>query len=420
MGPQIFINSNYNFVGKRHLFIGISLTLLVLSILAIWTYGFNYSVEFTGGAQLEVNFNESGTTPKEPPTIDAVRASLEAAGIHQPNVVTVGADSDHDFLIRVQQLGGESLGAEIQGALVKKFGADKITYYAFDKETRDDAKVAIDDAALTPEALRTALESSDALKGIRIDDVRKDKATGGYTIVLANAAHDVLTAIDGKFGHATYEASSESIGAAVSKDLRRNAFLSIAGACVLIALYIWLRFDIDFAPGVVIALIHDAGITLGVWAIFGKVLHDQFPSWQWTNLFEFNLTFIAAILAIIGYSVTDTVVVYDRIRENLEKHQSLDLYTNINKAVNETLSRTMLTSLSAMLSVVAIAVFGSESIRGFGVAMAVGIIVGTYSSIYIAAPVTVFVHEFREKQKNMGSGGNKRVETGAKQPARQS
>src|SRR3954463_1867126 len=102
MGPQIFINSNYNFVGKRHLFIGISLTLLVLSVLAIWTYGFNYSVEFTGGAQLEVNFNETGTTPKEPPTIDAVRASLESAGIHQPNVVTVGADSDHDFLIRVQ------------------------------------------------------------------------------------------------------------------------------------------------------------------------------------------------------------------------------------------------------------------------------------------------------------------------------
>ena len=192
---------------------------------------------------------------------------------------------------------------------------------------------------------------------------------------------------------------------------------------MLIALYIWLRFDVDFAPGVIVALIHDAGITLGVWAIFGKVLHDAFPSWQWTNLFEFNLTFIAAILAIIGYSVTDTVVVYDRIRENLEKHQSLDLYENINKAVNETLSRTMLTSLSAMLSVVAIAIFGSESIRGFGVAMAVGIIVGTYSSIYIAAPVTVFVHEARERQKNLGQGGSgpaRRVDTGAKQPARQS
>ena len=192
---------------------------------------------------------------------------------------------------------------------------------------------------------------------------------------------------------------------------------------MLIAVYIWLRFDIDFAPGVVVALIHDAGITLGVWSILGMVLRDWFPTWEWTSLFEFNLTFIAAILAIIGYSVTDTVVVYDRIRENLATHPGVDMYTNINKAVNETLSRTILTSFCAMLSVVAIAVFGSASIKGFGVAMAVGIVIGTYSSIYIAAPITVFVHEWRERQQrgaNAGGTGKNRIADAGAKPARQS
>ncbi len=418
MGPQIFVNSNFNFVGRRHMFLGISLTLLVLSMISVAVYGFNYSVEFTGGAQLEVNFNETGKTPTDSPTIDTVRAALEAGGIHQPNVVTVGAESEHDYLIRVQQIGGETLGDEIKNALLAHYTADKVSYYSFDKETRDSAQVKIEDPSVNADGLKSMLEGTTALKGVRVEEVRFDRNTGIYTVVLANAARDVLAAVDTRFGHSTYEASSESIGAAVSKDLRRNAFLSIAGACVLIALYIWLRFDIDFAPGVVIALIHDAGITLGVWSIFGKFLHEQFPSWGWLNLFEFNLTFIAAILAIIGYSVTDTVVVYDRIRENLEKHLSVDLYTNINRAVNETLSRTMLTSLSAMLSVIAIAVFGSESIRGFGVAMAAGIVIGTYSSIYIAAPVTVFVHEFRERQRQ--GGDSKRVADAGPKAARQS
>ena len=162
MGPQIFVHSNFNFVGKRHFFIGLSLTLLAISILAIVTHGFNYSVEFTGGAQLEVNFNESGKMPTQAPTIDTVRKALEDGGIPQPNVVTVGADSEHDYLIRVQQLGGDTLGEEIKNALVKTFGAEKVTYYAFDKETRDSAAVSIEDPAVTADSLRKMLESSDA------------------------------------------------------------------------------------------------------------------------------------------------------------------------------------------------------------------------------------------------------------------
>jgi preprotein translocase subunit SecF len=386
VGPEIFVHTNYNFVGKRHFFVAASLVILALSATSIFTKGFNYGVEFTGGAQLEVNFNEAGTLPKTPPSLDNVRQALEAVGIHGANVVTVGAPAEHDFLIRVQSNtaeGGENVGDEIRSAIVKKFGEDKVTKFNFDKETRDSAHAYIDDPNVTADDIKAAL-ASEAIKGVRVDEVRKDKATGEFTIVLANSARDVLAALDTTFGRASFDESVDAIGAAVSKDLRRNAFLSIAGACILIAIYVWLRFDIDFAPGVVVALIHDAGITCGIWSLLGL---------------EFNLTFVAAVLAIIGYSVTDTVVVYDRIRENMEKHQSNDMFWIINKAVNDTLSRTILTSFATFLSTIAIALLGSESISGFGWAMSIGIIVGTYSSIYIAAPVTVFVHELRERQR---------------------
>jgi len=428
MGPEIFVHTNYDFVGKRHFFIGLSLSILAVSALSIFTKGFNYGVEFTGGSQLEINFNEKTDAdhpalPKKEPTIADVRSAIDPVA-PGASVVTTGAAADHDFLIRVQSTtgGSEHLGDDIREAIVGKFGEPKISYWGgLDPETRDSVKFTLDDPNATPDDVKAALAAAPALKGVRVEDVRKDHATGEYTITLANAARDVLAAIDAQFGKGSYEQSSDAIGAAVSHDLRTNAFLAIGLACILIAVYIWLRFEVDYAPGVVVALIHDAGITMGIWSIFGKLLPSLLPDvfGGMAHFFEFNLTFVAAVLAIIGYSVTDTVVVYDRIRENLEKHQSQDMYWNINRAVNDTLSRTILTSLATWLSVIAIALVGSESIRGFGVAMAIGIIVGTYSSIYIAAPVTVFVHEFRERQRKAqmqqqhggGTGGAPKVPT---------
>src|SRR6185295_11515283 len=131
-----FVNANYNFVGRRHFFIGLSLSLLALSILAIATHGFSYSVEFLGGAQLEVNFNETGKTPTAAADIDTVRKALEAGGVHQASVVTIGADTDHDFLIRVEQAGGEELEGNLRSALIAAFGETKVTGYSFDKQTR--------------------------------------------------------------------------------------------------------------------------------------------------------------------------------------------------------------------------------------------------------------------------------------------
>jgi preprotein translocase subunit SecF len=170
----------------------------------------------------------------------------------------------------------------------------------------------------------------------------------------------------------------EWVGPKAGKQLRDSARNSVAIAIVFIMLYLAFRFDLRFAPGVVVACIHDAMVVLGVFIALHK---------------EITLSTIAAVLTIVGYSMNDTVVVYDRIRENLSKHRGRTFWDVINLSVSETLSRTILTSGATMLSVLAFFIWGTGVIKDFALAMVVGIVAGTYSSIYVAAPLTEWIDE---------------------------
>jgi len=161
------------------------------------------------------------------------------------------------------------------------------------------------------------------------------------------------------------------VGPKVGAELREAGIRAMVIACVLILIYIGFRFSIRFAPGAVVALIHDVSITASIWILLGL---------------EFDLRVLAALLAIIGYSLNDTIIVYDRIRENMELRTKYDLKEVLNLSVNQTLSRTLLTSLTTLAAVLALLLLGGEVIRPFALAMAIGILVGTYSSIYIASP----------------------------------
>ncbi len=171
----------------------------------------------------------------------------------------------------------------------------------------------------------------------------------------------------------------EFVGPRVGAELRRDGLLALGVACVFILIYIAFRFSTRFAPGAIVALVHDIVITSGVFVLLG---------------WEFNLTVLAALLAILGYSLNDTIIVYDRIRENMEVHTKHDLAALLNLSVNQTLSRTLLTSGTTMLAVIALLLLGGEVIRPFALAMVIGILVGTYSSIYVAAP-TLWLLEAR-------------------------
>lgn len=164
----------------------------------------------------------------------------------------------------------------------------------------------------------------------------------------------------------------EVVGPKVSGELIWSGVLAVVLAVFAVLIYIWFRFEWQFGVGAVLALIHDVTLTIGLFAVTGL---------------EFNLSIIAAILTIVGYSLNDTVVVYDRVRENLRKFKRMDLAELINRSINETLARTAMTSLSTLLALVSLFVFGGEVIRGFTAAMIWGVFVGTYSSIFIAAPI---------------------------------
>ena len=179
----------------------------------------------------------------------------------------------------------------------------------------------------------------------------------------------------------------EMVGPQVGKDLRQKGLLSILYAMIGILIYISWRFELRFAVGAIIALLHDVLITLGAFSLSGR---------------EIDLPIIAAFLAIIGYSLNDTIIVYDRIRENYGKHQKKGFTAVVNSSINETLSRTILTSGTTMLVVLALFVFGGGVIHNFAFALLIGILVGTYSSIFVASPVLIFWDDYR-------SGGQKKV-----------
>ena len=175
----------------------------------------------------------------------------------------------------------------------------------------------------------------------------------------------------------------EYVGPTVSKDLISDGVMAICFAIMAMLAYIWFRFELPFAIGAIIALLHDIILTLGVFSILGL---------------EFNLSTVAAILLIIGYSMNDTVVVYDRIRENLRKFKKMELKELLDKSINETLSRTINTTITTMLALGALYLIGGQIISDFAFAMLWGIIVGTYSSIFIASTVLMFLNIRRSKE----------------------
>ena len=173
----------------------------------------------------------------------------------------------------------------------------------------------------------------------------------------------------------------EMVGPKISKELTKSGIYAVLIALILMLFYIWLRFEWQFSLGSILALLHDVMLTLGAFSIIG---------------FEFNLSIIAAILTIVGYSMNDTVVIYDRIRENLKKDDKSYLLDLINISVNETLPRTLKTSITTLLALIAIYIFGGEILRGFSFALIWGVIVGTYSSIFIAAPLILIFNVKRD------------------------
>ena len=197
--------------------------------------------------------------------------------------------------------------------------------------------------------------------------IRVEQQPGGE-----NEQQAALKKVQEALGTSYVQRRVEVVGPAVSGELRMTGFIAVAAGLLAIVAYVWFRFEWQFALGAIVALTHDVLVTAGIFSLFQL---------------EFDLSIVAALLTILGYSVNDTVVVSDRIRENLRKFKRMDLDELLNISINETLSRTILTGCTAIAVLVALYVFGGEVIRNFNLAMLLGVVIGTYSSIFIAAPL---------------------------------
>ena len=189
-----------------------------------------------------------------------------------------------------------------------------------------------------------------------------------------NVIEEIKTNLDKSFGNTFDFRRVENVGPKVSAELLKSGIIAICVALTLMLIYIWIRFEWQFSLGAILALFHDVIVTLGLFSLLGL---------------EINLSIIAAVLTIVGYSMNDTVVIYDRVRENLRKYSDIKIYDLTNISINETLSRTIITSVTTLLALLSIFFFGGEILKGFSLAMIFGVIFGTYSSIYIANTVLV-------------------------------
>jgi preprotein translocase subunit SecF len=387
----------FDFMGQRVFWIPLSFILVFASIILCFYPGPNYGTDFRGGTEVEIAFKQS---------IDAtaVRKGVIDAGFSTPDVVQVVDPSNpYHFLIRVQDVSAisEQERAALKAALCLtedpsgpadpqkcppgtratevKFsaGGDKVsTRYDTDPDLEVIKRqilsvpgVSLRVSASNPQVLNPRDHRVEIqLLGKGDQMVERLQAKLGADMVPDRALH------------------VEWVGPKAGKQLRDSARNAVAIAIVFIMLYLAFRFDLRFAPGVVVACVHDAMVVIGFFILFHK---------------EITLSTIAAVLTVIGYSMNDTVVVYDRIRENLGKHRGKSFAQIINLSVSETLSRTVLTSGATMLSVLAFFVYGTGVIKDFMLALVVGIVAGTYSSIYVAAPLTEWIDKRMSRRADL-------------------
>ena len=318
-------NTKVDFIGKKKIAYIVSGALILISVVSIFTKGFTYGVDFTGGRTYVVRFDQ-------PVTAEDVRAA---------------AIAEFDGAVEVKQFGGES--------------QMKITtqYLVADESTEADAEV---EAKLF-----------NALKGFFADEL----TFAEFTSTLDNPNGII---------------SSDKVGPTIANDITRNAIIAVIIALFVIFAYIAVRFKgWTWGLGGVTGLAHTALIVIGFFSLFSGILPFSL---------DIDQTFIAAILTIIGYAINDTVVIFDRIREYKVLHPKADFRQNVNEALNSTLSRTMNTSLTTLITMLAIAIFGGEVIRGLAVALILGIVIGTYASIFIATPIMFDVTKKAEAKKN--------------------
>jgi preprotein translocase subunit SecF len=400
---EFFHEPKFDWMGKKWYFISASLTLALVGIISIIIHrGLAYGIDFRGGTLVYVKFAQA-------PNEDAIRHQLDAENLHGFTIQTYDTPDKHEFVIDLDLRTTESANAldtgkqEIVVALSKVYGtppADKADFNNSSEQVIADHLLTADPLLL---ASKGATEATTAYQKLAaaIVNFRTQSPQSGLlsSFDQLKAVPGVTSGVIGALEHDFYLSgysvfNSEIVGPKVGSDLRRQAvYVTLAGLGAML-IYIWFRFELIYGVAAVIATFHDVIITLGIFSLLGK---------------EVTLTVIAALLTLVGYSMNDTIVVFDRIRENVRLNRRQNFKDLVNRSVNQTLSRTILTSGLTFLAVLALYLFGGEVIHGFALVLVVGVIIGTYSSFAIASPVVLYWQDRAARGPVPGKARSSRV-----------
>ncbi len=357
-----------DFMRHRGTVIGVSMVLVLMSLVSLFAPGPNFGIDFAGGTEVQLRF-QGDVEPGE------LRTLLERIGYKRPDVVAVEG-SRKEYMIRVREVSSlpEEQRKAIRSAL-EGLGPDLVR---FDVSPGGDKLAVQFDGNVEEGALKSAVEGA----GVHVKEVLRfgKREENRYELLLVGVADELVSQLRDELGERAPASPRrvEWVGPKAGAQLRDAAVQAMLYAIAFIMVYVAFRFDLRFAPGGVVALLHDALITLGIYVLLQK---------------EVNLTTVAALLTIVGYSINDTIVVYDRIRENMQRMKDTSMRDLINVSTSQMLSRTVVTSLTTLVSIAAFFVWGTPVIRDITFALFVGILIGTYSSIYVAAPLTEWMDQ---------------------------
>jgi preprotein translocase subunit SecF len=373
--------TNIDFQSRRHFWMTLSGLCILAGIVSLILHGGpNYSIDFTGG--LSIILRSHAPQGKPEITEEMVRNSLDQIGITGSEVKTSRSPEGEDLLVRIKGEGRfRPPEALIRNKLDEKFSTawQVVPDEQLDPEGLDEL------SGFSYVAVKTAISQSDLISALRETEIDNPRILLHKTqnsedvLILAGEGRDPVSRwrkqLDKEYPGYRFEIRSiEMVGPRIGAELRTSALLALMASWVLIIIYLWWRFDLVFGIAAVVALVHDVMITLGVLSFFN---------------YEISMTVVGALLTLIGYSVNDTIVVFDRIRENLRRYRERSLKEIINESINQTLSRTIITNGTVFIVVTVLFLFGGEVLRGFAFAMVIGSIVGTYSSVYIASPILI-------------------------------
>lgn len=363
---EFFKNVKFDWIGKRKYFIALSIFVMMAGLVSTTarqlTGGspFNLGVDFKGGTVVTAKF-------KQKPADDDLRGALQNAGIKDA-VIQASIDKTDEVLIKIPKLENEQEVPAI--AVVQSNNSNtanaSVTTENADAQTQAENNQVSTGRAIVKKALDTFGKEAGATASLAEDEAAAYKIVG-----------------------------TDSVGAVAGAQLRTQAVTATLLGLLGILLFIAFRYDWTYAAGAVIAVFHDVLMVLAFFSVF-----------QW----EIGLTVIAAILTIVGFSVNDSIVIFDRIRENLATNRTDSLYKIVNDSINQTLSRTIITSGLVLLSVIALVLFGGEVLRGFSLALLVGVTMGTYSTVAIASPIAIWW------QQKLGASKIKQTETAKNAP----